>query len=237
MKRIYVALCLLLTGFGAFAQTIKDENVEVRDAKNFTVIRLSSAFDVYLTQSNEESVAVSASDQKYMADIKVEVKNGVLDIDYRPKGGKWNSGNRKLKAYISFKQLDKLDVSGACDVDIVGVWKGDGAKIYLSGASDLSGKLDIQKLSVDLSGASDMKVTGSVAQLNVEASGASAFKGYDLTSEFCSARASGASDVQITVNKELSVDASGASDIKYKGAGLIRDVKTSGASSVTKKNS
>lgn len=233
MKKIFLSLFVLTMGVFAMAQTtIKDENAQVREAKNFTVIRLSSAFDVYLSQGNEESVAVSASDEKYRDDIKVDVKNGVLTIDYRPKNGRWNGGNRKLKAYISFKQMDKLDVSGACDVDIVGVWKAEGAKIHLSGASDLKGKIAIGKLSVDLSGASDMKVTGESGQLDIDASGASTFKGYDLAADYCTAKASGASDIQVLVNKELSVDASGASDIKYKGTGVIRDLKTSGASSI-----
>lgn len=233
MKRILLLLLTVATcQAGIYAQaTIKDENAELREAKNFTVLRVGSAFDVYLTQGNEESVAVSASDKKYMEDIKVEVKNGVLDISYRPKG-KWNSGNRKLKAYVSFKRLDKLDVSGACDVDIVGVWKADGARIELSGASDFTGKVDFQKLSVDISGASDLKISGNAGQLDIEASGASSFKGFDLSSDYCNADASGASDIRITVNKELSVKASGASDIHYKGAGMIRDLKTGGASSI-----
>lgn len=236
MKRIILSICLLLAGMTMMAQTtIKDENVQVREAKNFTVIKLSSAFDVYLTQSNEESVAVSASEVKYRDEITVEVKNGVLDIDYRPKNGRWNSGNRKLKAYVSFKYLDKIQAGGACDVQIVGVWKGEGAKIDLSGATDLKGKIDMQKLTVDISGASDISLSGSSGQLDVEASGASSFKGYDLETSYCNARASGASDIKITVSKELSVQASGASDIHYKGDGVIREVKTSGSSSVSKK--
>ncbi len=237
MKRILTTIlaAFALTG-GVIAQTIKDANVEIRAAKNFTVIKLSSSFDVYLTQSNEESVAVSAAEQKYMSDIKVEVKNGVLDIRYEPKGAKWNSGNKKLKAYISFKQLDKLEAGGACDVDIIGVWKAEFAKIQLSGASDLAGKLDLQKLSIDLSGASDIKVSGTVGALDIEASGASSFKGYELSTDYCNARASGASDIKILVNKELSVQASGASDVNYKGSGLIRDLKTSGASSVSRRS-
>jgi hypothetical protein len=79
-------------------------------------------------------------------------------------------------------------------------------------------------------------LTGSVGQLNVEASGASDFKGFDLAVDFCTAKASGASDIKITVNKELSAEASGASDVRYKGSGLIRDIKTSGASSISKRS-
>lgn len=236
MKKIFLPILLVIAfGTAGFGQkTINDPHAELRDAKNFEAIELSNAFDVYLTQSNEESVAVSASEPKFRENIKVEVKGGVLIIRYDNKG-KWNTGNKKLKAYISFKQLSKLNVSGACDVYIVDDWKADNLKLDLSGASNLKGKMEAQKLMIDLSGASDLTLTGTVGQLNIEASGASDFKGYELAVDYCNARASGASDIKITVNKELSAEASGASDVKYKGNGLIRDIKTSGASSISKR--
>ena len=219
MKKILLpflfAMALFSTGFAQ--KTINDANAEVRLAKDFHAIEVSSAFDVYLTQSNEESVAVSASEVKYRDKIKVEVRGGVLVIRYDNQG-KWNTGNKKLKAYISFKDINKLEVSGACDVYIVDNWKADNLKIDLSGASNLKGKIDGQKLMVDLSGASDMTLSGTMGQLNIEASGASGFKGYDMVVDYCDAKASGASDIKITVNKELSAEASGASDVNYKGS-------------------
>ena len=237
MKKILLpflfAMALFPTGFAQ--KTINDANAEVRLAKDFHAIEVSSAFDVYLTQSNEESVAVSASEVKYRDKIKVEVRGGVLVIRYDNQG-KWNTGNKKLKAYISFKDINKLEVSGACDVYIVDNWKADNVKIDLSGASNLKGKIDGQKLMVDLSGASDMTLSGTMGQLDIEASGASGFKGYDMVVDYCDAKASGASDIKITVNKELSAEASGASDVNYKGSGLIRDVKTSGSSSISKRS-
>ena len=236
MKRILMpflfAMALFSTGFAQ--KTINDPNVEVREAKDFQAIEISSAFDVYLTQSSEESVAVSASEIKYRDRIKVEVRGGVLIIRY-DNSGKWNTGNKKLKAYISFKEINKLKVSGACDVYIVDNWKADNLKIDLSGASNLKGNIEGQKLMVDLSGASDMTLSGSMGQLDIEASGASGFRGYDMVVDYCDAKASGASDIKITVNKELSAEASGASDVNYKGNGLIRDVKTSGSSSISRR--
>ncbi|HET9433672.1 MAG TPA: head GIN domain-containing protein, partial [Chitinophagaceae bacterium] len=181
------------------------------------------------------SVAVSASEIKYRDRIQVEVRSGVLIIRY-DNNGKWNTGNKKLKAYISFKEINRLKVSGACDVYIIDDWKADNLKIDLSGASNLTGKIDGQKLMVDLSGASDMTLSGSMGQLDIEASGASGFRGYDMVVDYCDARASGASDIKITVNKELSAEASGASDVNYKGNGLIRDVKTSGSSSISRRS-
>jgi len=236
MKKVILSFLLVAaSGIVSLSQkTVNDPHAVVRDARDFHSISVSSAFDVYLTQSNTEAVAVSATEEKYRDRITVDVKAGILHIGYESKGLSWSSGNKKLKAYISFKNIDRLKVSGACDVFILGTLKADNLSIDQSGASDLKGKLDVTKLTVDLRGASDITVSGIATQLSVEASGASDFKGFDLATETCNARASGASDIKVTVNKELSASASGASDVKYRGKGLIRDVKSSGSSSVSR---
>jgi hypothetical protein len=42
--------------------------------------------------------------------------DGILYIRYDSKGVQWGGEKRALKAYISFKNIDQLTVSGACDV-------------------------------------------------------------------------------------------------------------------------
>lgn len=236
MKKLLVMLTGLVLSAAIHAQQVNDPNAEVREAKNYHGINVSSSFNVYISQSNEEAVAVSASETKYRERIKTEVRDGILYIRYDNEG-KWNSGNKRLKAYISVKTIDRLTVSGACDVFISGTLQSDALTIHQSGASDLKGKIDVKKLMVDISGASDITVTGTATQVDVEASGASDFKGFDLVTDYCDARASGASDIRITVNKELSASASGASDVHYKGEAKVRDLKTSGASSVNRSRS
>lgn len=237
MKKLLLIIPVSFLSALVYAQpAVSDPNVQVREVKNFHAISLSSAFDVFLTQGNEEKVAVSAGEAKDLANIIVEVKNGVLEIRWDNKG-KWGRGNKKLKAYISFKTLDKLKASGACDVSIVGTLNIDDLLVDMSGASDLKGKVDAKKITFDISGASDIKITGTAINMNIDANGASSFKGFDFSTDYCNARASGASSIRITVNKELSATASGASDIDYKGAGVIRDIKTSGASSISRTGS
>ena len=240
MKKIIFSLLVL--SFAASAvnaqKTFNDPDAVKVDVKSFHAINVSNAFNVYISQGNEDAVAVSASDEKFRENIKVEVEKGVLKIYYEKKGFlKGMSCNKmKLTAYISFKDIEMLTVSGACDVFLEGGIKADQFTIKMSGASDLKGKLDVKKLDVDISGASDVKVSGSASQLKIEASGASDFKGYDLATDFCNVTVSGASSIEITVNKELSAHASGASDIYYKGEGIIREIKSTGASSVSKKS-
>jgi hypothetical protein len=143
----------------------------------------------------------------------------------------------EIEAYVSFKALKKLSASGASDVYVNGVIKSDELKIDLSGASDFKGAVDVNNLLIDQSGSSDSRISGRADRLNIEASGASDMKGYDLEVNYCDANASGASDIQITVNKEMTAKASGASDINYRGQGVIREVKASGSSSVSKRGS
>ena len=240
MKKIKVMLMVMLVSAGLFAQkTINDPHAEPRNLSGFHAIRISNAFDVYISQGNEDAVAISASKPEYKARIITKVENGVLIIRFDDdknfwKG--WNSDKQKLKAYISIKKIDRLSVSGACDVFFEEGISAEQLDVSLSGASDLKGKIDAKKLSFDISGASDATISGNAAELSVDASGASDFKGFDLVTNFCTAEASGASSVNITVNKELNAQASGASSVRFKGEGLIRNIKTSGSSNVTRKS-
>jgi hypothetical protein len=233
----------MLVGALSFVQmkaqktVINDPNVEVRAASGYHGIRVSSAIDLYLSQGDQEAVAVSAADVKWRDRIRTEVNGGILHIYVESKGLQFGGGNRKMKAYVSFTHLDKLNASGASDVYVDGVISGDNLDITLSGASDFKGAIKVNSLKLDQSGASDATIIGTVAGLaEIESSGASDLKGYELVTETCTAKVSGASDLRITVNKELNANATGASSIYYKGEAVIKDLHSSGSSTVSKKN-
>ena len=236
MKKFLLVLVTAACVMGAQAQkTFNDPNAEVRNVSGFHAVKVSSAIDLYLTQSGSETVAVSAADVKYRDRIRTTVEDGVLRIWFDNDGWKWNTGNKKLKAYVSVREIDKLVASGACDVFVDGVLKANSLNINLSGASDLKATVEANTLTIDQSGASDANISGRAGTLKIEVSGASTFKAFDLSTENCLARASGASDIRITVTKELNARASGASSIQYKGDGVIREMHSSGASSVNKR--
>ena len=236
MKKCLLMILGMVAFGGLMAQTvINDPNAVTRNAKDFHGIEVSSAINLYLSQGNEEAVAVSAVDTKYRDLIKTEVVNGVLKIYLDRDGWKWSSGDKKLKAYVSIKTIDRLSGSGASDIMVDGYLSGTKFDVRLSGASDFKGGIKFDEVSLDQSGASDVTINGTAHHLTIEASGASNVKGYDLVTEECSVRASGASDIKISVNKELNAKATGASSISYKGDGVIRDLHSSGASSISKK--
>jgi hypothetical protein len=234
MKKISITFLAAFFAMGAISQkTINDPNVEKRQVPSFTGIEIGGGIDLYLSQG-EETVAVSASEAKYRDKIRTEVKNGVLHIWFDANSNfhvEWS--NRKLKAYVSFKNLDQLEGSGGSDIKVEGTITVSKLSLHVSGGSDFNGKVNINELKVDASGGSDVNIAGTAKDLTVDASGGSDFKGYELITDNSTVDASGGSDIYITVNKELNATSSGGSDIHYKGNGLIRNIN--GSSSNIKK--
>ncbi|MGV3657347.1 MAG: head GIN domain-containing protein [Chitinophagaceae bacterium] len=237
MKKLLLLSFFALAAFALKAQkTVYDANAEARAVGSFNAIQLSNAFSVVITQGAEEGLAVSASNADEIQNIKTKVEGGVLKIWY-DNDKKWNRNNSKLRAYISVKTLDAIKAGGACDVKIEGTLNAQDLRIDLSGASDVSGKLNVSgNLKVNLNGASDLAISGMADNMSIDASGASEVKAYDFAVSNCSVEASGASSVQVTVDKELSAQLSGASSVRYKGTAIIKDIKTSGASSIARKS-
>lgn len=234
-------LMFVLTVLAAPAQTtiVNDENAEPRTLSgNFMAIKASGGIDVYLTQGDNEAVAVSASKDKYKESIKTEVKDGVLHIYYKNSDAgiiNVNTYKKNLRVYVAYKSLEKITASGACDFHVTGVITVPTLAINLSGACDMKGEIKVNNLKVDVSGASDAKLSGTADNADLEASGASDLNCYSLITENCKVSASGASDINITVNKELNVSASGASGVYYKGTCVINKMRSSGASSIGKR--
>ena len=70
----------------------------------------------------------------------------------------------------------------------------------------------------------------------VDVSGASSVKMYDYLVKGASVQASGASSVKLNVSGMLKPHATGASSIDYKGTATIKEMHSTGASSVKHRN-
>jgi hypothetical protein len=220
--RLLLSCCLLLVsaGLANAQQTISDPNAQVRTVEAFSSIAVSSGIDLYLTPGETETVVVSASEDKYRDKIITKVENGVLKIYYDWKNNiqiNWNS-RRVMKAYVSYKTLEKLSAGGGSDVFVVnGTIKQTNLNVSLSGGSDFKGRLEVDKLVFAQSGGSDSDISGTAKTASISISGGSDMDAYSLTVADCTVNASGGSDVSVTVTNKLTASASGGSDISYKG--------------------
>jgi hypothetical protein len=232
-KRL-ITLMLLLINLMAFSQekVIYDANAEKRTAENFQAIKVSDGIDLYIIQGTEEGVVVSASEIAHRGKMKTIVENGELKI-YLEQG--WNWKAKKLKAYVAVKSLNKLRASGGSDIIIQGELKSDKLMLVLTGGSDFNGQVAVTDLTIDQNGGSDVRIKGKAVNVRVEARGGSDLSGYELTAEYAIIQASGGSDASITVTKEMAAEASGGSDVNFKGNPVIKYKSASGGGSVSKR--
>ena len=238
MKKIGILILLLTMGLFSMAQKqINDANAQKRNLNGFHGIDVGSGIDLVLTQDNTEAVAVSASEQKYTDKIITEVKNGILHLYFDHSSPKsWFGADKKLRAYVSIKNIDLLHASSGAQVRVEGTVKAGKIDMEVSSGAGIKGSFDVQSLDVDQSSGSIARINGKAEELKVEGSSGSIFDGYDFVTSNCNAESSSGSIVRVTVNKELSVHASSGGKITYKGTGMIRNVHTSSGGNVSRKS-
>jgi Putative auto-transporter adhesin, head GIN domain len=238
MKKLFLSLFTLIsvTAFAQEKTVITDANAQKRTLNaSFTGISVSDGVDLYLSQDNEESVAVSASEEKYMERFKTVVEDGILKIYFDNKGINWAvNDKRKLKAYVSFKTLEKLHASGGADVKIQGSLDVTNLEVKFTSGSSFSGKLKATELTVEQNSGSSINISGSADKIKVDVSSGAIFKSYDLAVNYCDAKASSGGGVRITINKELSAKANSGGGVKYKGDAVIKDINVNSGGTVKK---
>jgi hypothetical protein len=238
MKKLVLSfLFVAMTGLALLAQkTVNDPNVEKRTVGSFHGIDVGTGIELSLSEGNSEEVAVSANSAEHRDKIVTKVENGILKIHYE---NKLNAANRKnetkgLRAYVSFKTLDKLYASTGAEVEITGVIKSASLDMKANTGAEINGKVDVGTLTLDQNTGSKVNLTGKADKLEVEGSTGSRFMGEDMITSTSEVKVSTGARVTVNADKELQVRASTGGTVKYKGNAGIREIKTGTGGNVSK---
>lgn len=237
MKNIFTTFFSLLIGVSLLAQsTFNDPNAEVRDVKGFHGVKVATGIQLVLTQGSTEAVAISAPDAEERGRIRTVVEGGILKINYDYDWWKLLNGkvNKKLKAYVSIVNVDRLDASSGASLQIDGELKTNDLSLRATSGGVLKGKVTATSMSAHNSSGGITNLSGSADNLSVEASSGGHFNSYDLTVNTCDARTSSGGAAHVTVNKDLSGRASSGGLIAFRGDGSIRSKRTSSGGDVRK---
>ena len=223
-----------LTSFGQKQLVVHDSQAVERPVEKFHSLSVIGLFTVYFSQSDDFKLAISTSHNGNEDQIKTTVVDGVLRVSRKEKIV-WgiNSSDRSIKVYVSAPFLNDISASGASNINIIGSLRSEALRLTLSGASDFRGTIEAGSIQVDQSGASDIKMEGNVHAITLKTSGASDFNGFSLVTDDALLSASGASKIQLTVQKSIKATASGASDIEYRGNPEKVGRSSSGASNIS----
>ena len=263
MKKIilfFAALAATVTSAFAEPETTAALFKTHYDYRDFTMLSISSAFEVELTFADTYSVDVEVPDflEPYLKVTCVagKLRIGLLNL---PKNiqRKLNDKHDQLHAWVAMPTLRSLSMSGATRLTTLGVPRlapDESLSIEMSGASylemleassndrltvDMSGaskanlKADFDILDIEVSGASKLKLEGSAGKLSVDCSGASST---EFTGDYSALKSeiSGSSRMDVDGDvRSLVADASGSSKFEVKGIVDKAEVELSGVSKGT----
>ncbi len=211
---------------------IQKEDISVTP---FTRLDVRTQFDVYLSQGDKEDLVLETY-KSLKPYVKVEQNGNTLNIflDRKINNIHWMGQERVLRVYVTVKEIEKVSLSGACDLYMETDLKAGEFRIDASGASDLNmKKVSAKKISINTSGASDLRDAQLDAEdIYVNASGASDGN-LSLTAVTARIIASGSSDFDITADVDkLRIDALGSSDFHAQGRADDLILNVSGSSSM-----
>ena len=141
MKKLILCLILpLLAQCEAVSQ-----NQETRNLDSFNKVSISEAIEVILKHGNKEEAIVEARNS-VLDRVVTEISGATLYIKMR--NGRYNSG--PVKVYLTYKNLEALNVNSAAEVRCDGVLSNDQFSIDVNSAAQADLELNVNKLEVDV---------------------------------------------------------------------------------------
>lgn len=198
--------------------------------QSFSTIKASEGLDVYLTQSETESISVEA-DENLQELILTEIEDGVLKIHTKENIGRATS----KKIHISFKTISSIISTSGSDVYATNTITADRLDLKSSSGSDMKLDVNTSVLNCDASSGSGLRVSGKTVKLYAEASSGSDIKAADLLAETSEVKASSGAGITVNTSKDLTARASSGGDVKYYGNPTNVDKSDSSSGSIKQK--
>ena len=209
---------------------MKTEEFKVKD---FSSIVAGGAFEIEIVRAESYSVSITADDDLFK-NLKVAKEGETLRIGHS-KHLAWFSQITRPKARVTLPLLKGLHLSGATRGTVSGFDSSENLKLNLSGASHVTGQITAGNVEFDLSGASHAELAGSARDVIIDASGASRAELDSFSVQKVAVKLSGASHTTIKTDGALDARLSGASHLSWIGNPVMGDIRTSGASRLSKK--
>lgn len=204
---------------------------ETRNVSGFTGVHASTGIDVFLYEGDDFDVKVEA-DENLMEIILTEVEGKMLVI----KTDRVNIRNAKSKkVYVTLPKLDELKISSAGDCEGQTPFTCDDLRISISSAGDLDLEVEAERINIDISSSGDARISGRTQQLDASLSSAGDLHAFDLIADVVDVRVSSAGDARVHAEEEISMDASSAGNIYYRGDADVVHSRSSSAGDIVRK--
>ncbi len=229
-----VSLLVLFTGCGGVTQAIIGSGnliTQEMDFTDFTKLEISHVFQAKVTRSDSFFISITVDDnlleyvvvRKSGNTLRIYLKAGYAYIGTTkmveitmPKIDKLSLSGASQGDVSGFRSSDRLDfeVSGASSLNIDDLRAGD-TGFEISGASHVSGGIEISEGRFNVSGASSIDLEGFASDISIEVSGASQANLANFPVSNATVSISGASVVTVNASGTVEGNVSGASRLIY----------------------
>ena len=198
--------------------------------ESFSAIKATEGLNVYLTQSDNESISVEA-DENLQELILTEVEDGVLKIHTKENIGRATS----KKVHISFKDISSITSTSGSDVHSTNTINAERLDLKSTSGSDMKLDVNTSVLNCKSTSGSDLRISGKTIKLVAEATSGSDIKAADLMAESSEVKATSGADITVNTSKELTARATSGGDVEYYGNPEKVDKSDSSSGSVKQK--
>lgn len=229
MKQIMSSLLVLCCSVSAMAQkhgTIKPSgNIITRDVtiNSFNSIHAEGLYELVLTQGDKESVKIEADDNlQNLFKVSNDGNTLVIDMpDLKNSDVNFNdeNGDHKLnlKVYVTFKQLNAIDVGIIGSVRCTTPLKTDAFRIDSKNVGDIKLQLAAENLTINNKGVGNITLSGSANNAIITNAGVGNFDGENLIVQTMNIDNSGVGNADVHVEKDLKVKGSFLGKVKNNG--------------------
>lgn len=205
---------------------------DTRDVEGFSGVHVSSGIDVLLSEGNRFEVVVEA-DENLQEYIETELRGTMLVV------GTDNVNIRRARArrvHVTLPRLEELKISSAGDCQGQTPFSCDDLRISISSAGDLNLKVEADRIDLDISSSGDAKISGKASMLDASLSSAGDLDAWDLEAGVVNVKVSSAGDARVFATEEISMDASSAGNIYYRGDPKVTHSRSSSAGDIVKRD-
>lgn len=199
-----------------------------RDISGFTGVHVSSGIDVYLSQGSDFEVVVEADEN--LQDVILTEKSGNMLV---VKTDRVNIRSAKSKkVHVTLPELTELKISSAGDLVGQTLFNCNDLDLSISSAGDLTLEVEADRIDLSISSSGDAQLSGSADEFNVNLSSAGDLNAFDLIAGKVDVDVSSAGDARVHATEEISMSATSAGNIYYRGDARVIRSHTSSAGDI-----
>ena len=228
-KTIFVLIAGIIFLHGAKAQNNNLEAVEgngkiiTRDVpvKAFNELEASGVYELRLTQGDKEEVKIEA-DENLQDLFTVSNEGSKLVIDTKKLKDKDLKGKVKMKVYVTFKKLNRMEIRTVGSVNSENQLAFDNLELNNSSVGNVNLKLTANKISLNNKSVGNVELTGKAQEAVFKNNGVGRLEASDFVVQTMDIDNSGIGNAAVNAQKTLKVKDSFLGKVSNKGAAATR---------------